>query len=61
MPRQRIVSTACKCVYSDSIYSLQVNDSSGRGVKLVNDFLHLSLREENLQNRVYVVENNLNP
>ena len=43
----------------DTIYSLQVcNDSTVRGIKLVTDFLHQLHKEENLQNRVFVVEDN---
>ena len=44
----------------DTSYSLPVcNDSTQRGIKLVSGFLHLVHKEENLQNRVFVVEDNL--
>ena len=44
----------------DTTYSLQVcNDFIVRGIKLVYDFLHLLLKEENLQNRLFIVEDNL--
>ena len=44
----------------DTIYNLQVcNDSIVRGIKLVTDFLHLPHKEENLQNCVFVLEENL--
>ena len=42
------------------IYSLQVcNDSTVSGIKLVTGFLHLLRKEENLQDRVFAVEDNL--
>ena len=44
----------------DTIYSLRVwNDSTIRGIKLVTDFLHLILQEENVQNCVFIAEDNL--
>ena len=43
----------------DTIYSLRVcNDSTVSGIKLVTDFLHQLHKEGNLQNRVFVVEDN---
>ena len=43
----------------DTIYSLRVcNDSTLGGFKLVTDFLHQLHEEENLQNRVFIVEDN---
>ena len=43
----------------DTIYSLRVcNDSAVRGIKLVTDFFHQLHKEGNLQNRVFVVEDN---
>ena len=44
----------------DATYSMRVcNDSTVRGIKLVTDFFLLLLKEENLQNRVFIMEDNL--
>ena len=44
----------------DTTYSLRVcNDSTIRGIKLFTDFLHLLHQEENVQNRVFIAEDNL--
>ena len=52
--------TKIVCGYTTAkvtIYSLHMcNDSTVRGIKLDTDILHLSHKEENLQNRVFVVE-----
>ena len=43
----------------DTIYSQRVyNDSTVRGIKLLTDFLHQLHMEGNLENRVFVVEDN---
>ena len=46
-PWQRILPTACECA-----------GSTVREIKLVTDFIHLLLNKENLQNCVFVVEDN---
>ena len=47
-------------IAKDTTYSLRVcNDSTVRGIKMVTNLLPLLLKEENLQNRVFVVEDNL--
>ena len=43
----------------NTIYSLRVcNDSTARGIKLLTNFLHQLHMEGNLENRVFVVEDN---
>ena len=48
IPWQSILSTACDCAMTPTV----------RGIKLVTDFLHQLRKEGNLQNRVFVVEDN---
>ena len=44
----------------DTIYCMRVcNNSTIKRIKLVTDFLHLLHKEENLQHRVFIAEDNL--